>query len=240
MRTIEVHTANPVSSATVQLQPWHEGQVARSLFNSLSHPLFHSLSHFFSFFFLACFEDIHYLCQKIANYQSMKKFLLLALLMVTSLTGWAYDVEVDGIYYNLVKDTKTAGVTSGDANYTGNVEVPTSIVVEGVECSVTSIGNGAFQYCSGLTSVTIPNSVTNIGSSAFYKCYGLTSVIIPNSVTRIEDYAFSGCSSLTSVTIPNSVTSIGGYAFSDCSGLTSVTIPNSVTSIGGGAFYRCI
>ncbi len=81
--------------------------------------------------------------------------------------------------------------------------------------SVTSIGNGAFYGCSGLTSVTIPNSVTSIGSHAFSLCYGLTSITIPNSVTSIGDYAFSNCG-LTSVTIPNSVTSIGDYAFNGC------------------------
>ena len=105
--------------------------------------------------------------------------------------------------------------------------------------SVTSIGDGAFNGCSGLTSVTIPNNVTSIGERAFYSCSGLTSVTIPNSVTSIGGSAFSGCSGLTSVTIPNSVTSIDGSIFSDCSGLTSVTIPNSVTSVGWGAFRNC-
>ena len=102
--------------------------------------------------------------------------------------------------------------------------------------SVTSIGDWAFAYCRGLTSVTIPNSVTRIGNYAFWSCDGLSSVTIPNSVTSIGDGAFSRCSSLTSVTIPNSVTSIGAEAFCYCDGLTSVTIPNSVTSIGDEAF----
>ncbi|MBR0365707.1 MAG: leucine-rich repeat domain-containing protein, partial [Clostridia bacterium] len=88
--------------------------------------------------------------------------------------------------------------------------------------SVTSIDNGAFGDCTGLTSVTIGNSVTSIAQEAFENCSSLTSIIIPDSVTRIEWYAFYGCSSLTSITIPDSVTSIGGYAFSDCSGLTSI------------------
>ena len=105
--------------------------------------------------------------------------------------------------------------------------------------SVTSIGDFAFAYCSGLTSVEIPNSVTSIGDYAFANCFRLTSVEIPNSVTSIGDYAFDYCSGLTSVTIPNSVTSIGDGAFYGCFGLTSVTIPNSVTSIGEGAFASC-
>ena len=105
--------------------------------------------------------------------------------------------------------------------------------------SVTSIGEYAFNGCTGLTSVTIPNSVTSIGSEAFYSCTGLTSVNIPNSVTSIEYYAFSKCTGLTSISIPNSVTSIGSSAFDGCTGLTSITIPNSVTSIGSSAFYEC-
>ena len=105
--------------------------------------------------------------------------------------------------------------------------------------SVTSIGSHAFEDCSGLTSVTIPNSVTSIGSWAFYLCYSLTSITIPDSVTSIGEGAFNNCSGLTSVTIPNRVTSIGGDAFANCYNLTSVTIPESVTSIGEGAFSNC-
>ena len=103
--------------------------------------------------------------------------------------------------------------------------------------SVTSIGDWAFYGCSSLTSITIPNSVTSIGKSAFDRCKGLASMTIPNGVTSIGCSAFSGCSNLTSITIPNSVTRIREFAFAACSGLTSITIPNSVTSIGDCAFW---
>ena len=86
---------------------------------------------------------------------------------------------------------------------------------------MTSIGDGAFQGCNSLTSITIPNSVTSIGYRTFEDCRGLSSVTIPNSVTKIGSCAFMGCK-LTSVTIPKSVESIGKYAFR-CSRLTSIT-----------------
>ncbi|MDY3741666.1 MAG: leucine-rich repeat domain-containing protein [Prevotella sp.] len=174
----------------------------------------------------------------------MKKLIVflfsLILSVVFSTSALAYDVEIDGIYYNLNSEDKTAEVTSKwDDKYSGEVIIPSSITVEGKEYTVTSIGKSAFDDCSGLTSVTIPNSVTSIGDKAFNYCIGLTSVTIPNSVTSIGSYAFRGCSGLISVTIPNSVTSIGNYAFLNCTGLTSVTIPNSVTSIGNSAFWGC-
>ena len=58
---------------------------------------------------------------------------------------------------------------------------------------LTTIIDKAFQTCSTLTSVTIPDSVTSIGEYAFAHCRGLTSITIPNSVTSIGDYAFAGC-----------------------------------------------
>ena len=170
--------------------------------------------------------------------------LLTLLLSMISTDTFAYDAEIDGIYYNLIKG-KIAEVTYKGENYydyksySGEVVIPEKITYEGVEYTVESIGNYAFSSCSGLTSITIPNSVTSIGESTFDDCSSLTSVNIPNSVTSIKESTFRGCNSLTSVTIPNSVTNIGISAFGGCSSLSSITIPNSVTSIGRSAFSVC-
>ena len=166
----------------------------------------------------------------------MKKIYVLFLLALLPLVTYADPVEIDGIYYNIVKKTKKAEVTSHPNKYSGDIVISNTVTYEGVVCSVTSIGKDAFRGCTGLTSVTIPNSVTSI-DGAFRGCTGLTSVTIPNSVKSIKS-AFEGCEGLTSVTIPNSVTSIDG-AFSACTNLTSVTIPNSLTSIGEYAFSEC-
>lgn len=104
---------------------------------------------------------------------------------------------------------------------------------------ITKIGNYAFYYYTGLTSITIPDSVTSIGGNAFASCSSLTSIKIPDSVTRISVAAFYNCRSLTSIKIPDSVTSIESQSFSGCSGLTSITIPDGVTSIDSSAFYGC-
>ncbi|MBR4365711.1 MAG: leucine-rich repeat domain-containing protein [Bacteroidaceae bacterium] len=111
------------------------------------------------------------------------------------------------------------------------------------------MGNTAFQSCSRLVSVTIPESVTSIGDYAFEKCPSLTSIVVENGnpvydsrgncnaiIKTATNTLVSGCKNTV---IPNSVTSIGDHAFMNCSGLTSVTIPNSVTSIGEYAFDQC-
>ncbi len=87
--------------------------------------------------------------------------------------------------------------------------------------SVTSIGNYAFAWCNGLTSMNIPQNVTSIGEGAFERC-GLTSINIPNSVTTIGNYAFMSCSSLVYITLSDKLTSIGSSAFSDCYSLSDV------------------
>lgn len=180
------------------------------------------------------------------NRGSMKqliiKSLVTAFTTLLSLYVHAHDAYIDGIYYNLDTNNKTATVTydtTGRNKYSGSVTISSTISYQSTTYIVKNIGESAFSGCSNLTSVTIPNSVTSIDSEAFSECRNLTSVTIPNSVTSIGNNAFYNCYGLSSVTIPNSVTCIGKLAFYNCFGLTSLTMSNNVTSIGNYAFGEC-
>lgn len=136
-------------------------------------------------------------------------------------TAW-YNNQTDGLVY------------AGNFAYKYKGTMPSQTNLS-IQYGTKGIVDRAFEDCSGLKSVTIPNTVTYIGNWAFSVCSGLTSVTIPNSVTYIGNWAFKACYNLKSVTIPSSVTYIGDCAFWNC-GLTSVTIPSNVTYIGNGAF----
>ena len=144
-----------------------------------------------------------------------KVLFVLAIFIANCISASAIEFTVDGVRYSVNDDNTTvtvAGYPSG-SKPTGDLTIPESVTYGGISYPVTSIGNEAFGWCTGLTSVIIQNSVTAIGELAFYSCSGLTSVTIPNSVTSIGYWAFEYCSGLTSVTIPNSVTLIGSSAF---------------------------
>ncbi|MDB4406718.1 leucine-rich repeat domain-containing protein, partial [Akkermansiaceae bacterium] len=136
-------------------------------------------------------------------------------------------MAVNGVLFN---KEKTVLLTYPSAKTGDNYAIPNL---------VSSIGEGAFEKCTSLTSITIPDSITSIGEFAFWGCASLPSITIPDSVTSIGDDAFGDCASLTSITIPDSVTSIGYGTFWNCTSLTSITIPNGVTSIGEFAFWGC-
>ena len=103
--------------------------------------------------------------------ESMKKLIvfLFSLILSVVFSTSASAVKIDGIYYSIFYNER-AEVTYGEEKYSGEVIIPSSITVEGQEYPVASIGSFAFQNCSSLTSVTIPNSVTSIGGSAFAYC----------------------------------------------------------------------
>ena len=139
------------------------------------------------------------------------------------------------------------------ARYANNLYINNELVTEANITTATSINAYAFDNCTSLTSVTIPNSVTSIGDDAFRDCSSLTSVNYTGTIdqwVQIEfDYKYANPTRYANnlyinnelVTEANitTATSINAYAFYNFSSLTSVTIGDSVTSIGYEAFYSC-
>ena len=97
----------------------------------------------------------------------------------------------------------------------------------------------AFNQCSQLASIALPDGITSIGYEAFAWCRNLDSIIIPDGVSNIGSGAFWSCTSLTDVNIPNGVTSIEDRLFANCSNLTSISFSKNVKTIGDQAFALC-
>ncbi len=104
---------------------------------------------------------------------------------------------------------------------------------------VVKIGENAFNNCTALTVVTIPEGVTSIGDSAFEGCSALGAINLPESLSTIGSYAFFGCDGLKTVVLFPAVTTIGEYAFYDCAGLHSIALPEGFATIKEGTFGEC-
>lgn len=168
------------------------------------------------------------------------KILLFLLCMVEN-SALAYHfsaINEDGvtIYYNIISNSEVE-VTHGRQKYYGNVVIPETVLYKNtISLLVTGIGDGAFEDCTNLTSVTIPITVATIGYNAFNGCKNLKSVNIPNSITQLHTCTFNGCESLSDITLPDKLSQIGQSVFYGCKSLFSVTIPKSVSIIGMHAF----
>ena len=159
-----------------------------------------------------------------------------------------WDTNSDGE----LDEAEAAAVTDLGTVFEGNTEI-TSFNELQYFTGLTSIGDYAFQSCSSLTTVNIPNSVTSIGEYAFYNCFGLTSITIGNGVAIVGEGAFNQCVNLGKVNITDlaawcniNFDKYGAnplyhahHLYLDGQEITDLVIPNSVTNIGSRAFYGC-
>lgn len=109
-----------------------------------------------------------------------------------------------------------------------------------IPSNVNEIGRAAFQDNESLKSVVFNgNKITTIGELAFDECTSLKNIVLPDSIEEIGAKAFCECTNLTELTLPTNIKKIGGSAFRD-SGLTDLYIPKEVEleSVGYDAFYQ--
>ena len=128
------------------------------------------------------------------------------------------------------------------SSYNGSaseVEIPSTVTIDGEEYTVTGISDGAFQNRNRVTNVVIPNTVRYINGSVFYNCSSLESVTIGTGVEQIASEAFYNCPNL--VTVDNKskkLNNISSYAFSNCYKLETIKLP-AVKYVGTAAFGGC-
>lgn len=175
--------------------------------------------------------------------------IIIAILLVACLIAGLAILNDDPVFVYFLKLDGTYTVRGIKDESIENVTIP----AEHKGIPITKIGKRAFEDCTGLTSITIPESVTSIGEFAFTNCTNLSEVhisniaswcnidfgnIYANPLVHAKHLYLSG-EEITNLVIPEGVTSIGNYAFTDCSSVTRVTLPSSLTSIGENAFTRC-
>lgn len=159
----------------------------------------------------------------------------------------AFTVE-NGVVYNKDKSVLLyfpRTITTPDGTFTTSASIGpyafygTNLKKVTVSEGAEFIGESAFENCSVLSEVVLPDTVNSIGSGAFKGCSSLSSVRVPSGITEISESMFSG-SGLVEVTVSSGVLSIGNSAFSECANLRSVVIEGNVTSIGNSAFSNCV
>ena len=144
----------------------------------------------------------------------------------------AADFVVDGIYYNILSaEDKTCAVTFAGAaydeiqdEYVGDISIPSNVLYNGNEYTITTISKKAFTNCKNLTSILIPNSITSIQNGAFNNCTSLKSITFPESITIIDNSICMSCSALEYITILGQVSQIKDYAFNKCNELKEIKL----------------
>ena len=176
----------------------------------------------------------------------MQRKLFFILLLLSSLTMWAHDIEIDNIYYKIDPDTYTATVTYKGESYDYDLErskdyvqIPDTIEYKSEYYAVKYVGSNAFRGCKNVRSVIIPNGVTSIGSSAFQDCSAMMYVEMPNTIKSIDFYAFSNCNLLQTVVIPDSISLLKAGVFKNCESLYAVKFPTHLDEIMYDAFSGC-
>ncbi len=185
---------------------------------------------------------------------------------------------VDGFYLHKVTENALEITHRNDQynSYNGDIVIPHNITIDNTTYPIISIGANAFKDCADLNSITLHQDLHTIGDKAFENCSSLTAVHIPNihywcnvtfadstanplfyahqlfvdntainklvlpdSITSINDYAFAGFSQLEEIKFNDIITNIGNYAFLGCSGLPEIEIPETVTNLGIYVFKDC-
>lgn len=159
---------------------------------------------------------------------------------VTSVNSTAFsgciniaNVSMPASIRNYIPNVKNVTITSGSAIQASAFENCTTLLSVTLPDSLASIGNNAFYGCTNLNGLNIPSNVTSIGANAFYNCTSISTIVLPDSIGSLDSTAFTGCSNLKEITLPATFISLIPKA-----NLQEIII-TSGQSIPERAFYNC-
>lgn len=159
---------------------------------------------------------------------------------LTSLTVYPHISELKNGYLDMLQSPHLKTVILHNVTHVNDFAFWLCSALETLKLgAVETIGERAFSGCSNLTTLELGNNLETIEQWAFENCSSLKELIIPDKVSSIGRYAFSGCESLNTLQLGNNLESIGSYAFIGCQSLTKLVIPDNVKSIGENAFVLC-
>ncbi|MBO4871174.1 MAG: Ig-like domain-containing protein, partial [Muribaculaceae bacterium] len=152
----------------------------------------------------------------------MTKFykLLMAIVFAAccAFSGWAYDFEEGGLYYN-ISGTNVA-LATGDNSYEGDIVIPATVEHDGVTYNVTTVGT-VFKNNTTVTKLKLPSSVTTLPESCFAGMTGLLELEIPN-VATLPNYLCDGCTALTTLILGEGVHLASCHMTRSCNSLNKV------------------
>lgn len=172
----------------------------------------------------------------------MKNYTLKAFVLALCLPDLFYsnasDFVIDGIDYNILSARdKTVYVTWATKPYSGDIIIPEKITGNGVEYTVTCIGDFAFMQ-EKITSIVLPETLTRLGNGSFAFVTGIKEVKIPKNVRYIGDACFTNCSNLSKITLPAETDTLGSGAFA-YTAVVYARIPKGITQLPNQLFEGC-
>ena len=171
----------------------------------------------------------------------MKHRILTIILMMsalwTSYRCFAYDFEVNGIFYTITSfDDYLVKIDGFSDSTSGIVDIPSTVTYNTRTFTINQISSA---QGGSIETTIIPTTVKTIDRYAYFNTK-IQYIVIPNSISAIEEGTFKGCTELKSIEISSNVSNIGRYAFANCVNLKKVIWqPNESSRIGGCAFMNC-
>lgn len=161
-------------------------------------------------------------------------FLVIALVQIPV---YAEAIISNNISYELGEDEAT--VVGYETMPSGELIIPESITIQGIDYTVTKIADNAFVNCNEITSINLPNTIVEFGKLVFANNTRLESIDMPDELKKMGESTFQGCTTLTSIVISEGLKQMGRSTFEGCTALKSVVLPNELEKTGGRTFSGC-